>query len=154
VLQPTEWISFVVVARKLNGDIRLYLDPRPLNKDLRRCHHSIKSIKDILPSLGKAKIFSKVNCSNGYWQVPLDEESSLLTTFHTPFGRYKWKHMPFGISPAGEIFQQRLNQAIEGLDGVFTIADDILIVGNGNLTGDAIEDYDHKMSLLMEQCRS
>ena len=53
---------------------------------LKRCHHSIKSIKDILPSLGKAKIFSKVNCSNGYWQVPLDEESSLLTTFHTLFG--------------------------------------------------------------------
>lgn len=62
--------------------------------------------------------------------------------------------MPFGISPAREIFQQRLNQAIEGLDSVFTIADDILIVGNGNLTGDAIEDYDHKMSLLMERCHS
>lgn len=100
-------------------------------------------------ALGKAKIFSKVNCSNGYWKVPLDEESSLLTTFHTPFRRYKWKHTPFGILPAGEIFQQRLDQAIEGLDGVFTIVDDILIVGNGNLTGDAIANHDHKMSLLL-----
>ena len=135
VLQPTEWISSVVVARKPNGDTLLCLDPRPLNKALKRCHHPFISIEDILSSLGKAKIFSKVDCSNIYWQVPLDEESSLLTTFHTPFGRYKWKRMPFGISPAGEIFRQRVDHAIESLDRVFTIADEILIVGNGNSTG-------------------
>ena len=45
--------------------------------------------------------------SNGFWHVKLDEESSLLTTFETPLGRYKWKRMPFGISPAPEVFQRR-----------------------------------------------
>jgi hypothetical protein len=91
VYQPTQWISSVVVAKKSNGDICLCLDPRPLNKALKRCHHPMQTIVTILPELGKAKVFSKLDCLNGYWQVPLDEESSLLTTFGTPFGRYKWK---------------------------------------------------------------
>ena len=75
-------------------------------------------IEDILPELGKAKVFTKVDCKDGYWQIKLTEESSLLTTFATPFGRYKWNRMPFGISPASEIFQLRLHEAVESLDGI------------------------------------
>ena len=75
-------------------------------------------IEDILPELGKAKVFTKVDCKYGYWQIKLTEESSLLTTFATPFGRYKWNRMPFGISPASEIFQLRLHEAVESLDGI------------------------------------
>ena len=56
----------------------------------------------------------------------MDEETSNLTTFGTPIGRYKWKRMPFGISPAPEVFQRRLNQALEGLNDIYVIADDIL----------------------------
>lgn len=55
----------------------------------------------------------------------------MLTTFGTPVGRYRWLRMPFGISPAPEIFQCRLDQALEGLKGVFVIADDILVTGEG-----------------------
>ncbi|CAB4034384.1 Retrovirus-related Pol poly from transposon [Paramuricea clavata] len=102
---PTDWVSAIFVAPKPNGNIRLCLDPRPLNKALKRCHHPIPTIDDVLPELSNAKVFTKVDCSNVYWQVELDEESSLLTTFNTPFGRFKWQRMPFGISPAGEIFQ-------------------------------------------------
>ncbi len=145
---PTEWVSSIVVAPKPNGKIRLCLDPRPLNQVLKRCHHPLPNIEDILPELADAKVFTKVDCKNGYWQVPLDEQSSLLTTFNTPWGRYKWKRMPFGISPAGEIFQQRLDQVIAGLDGVRTVADDILITGN------AITDHDRKLEMLLDRCRS
>lgn len=61
--------------------------------------------------------------------------------------------MPFGISPAGEIFQQRLDQAIDGLDGVRTVADDILITGNGATMADAVADHDRKLTKLLERCR-
>lgn len=151
---PTDWVSAIVVTRKPNGKIRLCLDPRPLNKVLKRCHHPMPTIEDVLPELANAKVFSKVDCSNGYWQVKLDEESSQLTTFNTPFGRFKWKRMPFGISPAGEVFQQRLDQAIDGLDGVRTVADDILITGNGATMEDAIQDHDKKLKKLFECCRA
>ena len=95
----------------------------------------------------------KVDCKNGYWQVPLDQESSLLTMSNTPFGQYKWKMMPFGISPAGEIFQRHLDQAIEGLEGVRTVADDILIIGNGASMEEAVQDHDAKLKALLNRCR-
>ena len=146
---PTDWVSAIVVAPKPNGKIRLCLDPRPLNKALKRCHHPIPTIDDVLPELSNAKVFT-----NGYWQVELDEESSLLTTFNTPFGRFKWQRMPFGISPAGEIFQQRLDQAIDDLDGVRTVADDILVIGNGETMQEAVADHDRKLKELFDRCRA
>ncbi|PFX14763.1 Uncharacterized protein K02A2.6 [Stylophora pistillata] len=129
VERPTEWVNSMVIARNTNGKLRLFLDPKPLNKALKRCHFPMPVIEDILPEFGKAKIFTKVDCKDGYWQIKLMEESSLLTAFATPFGKYKWNRMPFGISPASEIFQLRLHEAVEGLDGVYTIADDILVAG-------------------------
>ena len=89
VYKPTEWTSSIAVTKKSNGSVLLCLHPRPLNSALTRCHLPMQTIGDILPELGKAKIFLKLNCLNGYWQIPLDEESSLLATYGTPFGRYK-----------------------------------------------------------------
>ena len=98
-----------------NGKIRLCLDPQPLNKALKRCHYPIPTIEEVLPDLANAKVFTKLDCKNSYWQVKLDQDSSILTTFNTPFGRYKWTRMPFGISPPGEIFQRHLDQAMRDL---------------------------------------
>ena len=153
VTQATEWVSAIVVNKKSNGKIRLCLDPQPLNKALKRCHYPIPTIEEVLPDLSNAKVFTKLDCKNGYWQVKLDQDSSILTTFNTPFGRYKWTRMPFGISPAGEIFQRRLDQAIEGLGGVRTVADDLLIIGNGESVVDAVKDHDTKLEALLTRCR-
>ena len=56
------------------------------------------TIEEIATRLNGAKLFSVFDASNGFWQVELDDESSSLTTFNTPFGRYRWKRMPFGIN--------------------------------------------------------
>ena len=64
---------------------------------------------------------------NGFWHVELDDERSYLTTFNTPFGRYRLLQMPFGISSAPEEYQRRQDQTVEGLPGVRSIIDDILI---------------------------
>ena len=61
--------------------------------------------------------------------------------------------MPFGISPAGGIFQRRLDQAIEGLAGVRTVANDLLIIGNGESVADAVRDHDTKLEALLGRCR-
>ena len=112
------------------------------------------TIDDLLPELSQAKMFSVCDVSNGFWHVKLDEESSLLTTFETPFGRYKWKRMPFGISPAPEVFQRRLDEALDGMPGVHTIADDILITGVGSNMDDETADHDRKLHRLLQRCRS
>ena len=63
------------------------------------------SVDESLAKLGNSKIFSKLDANSGFWQIPLDEESRLLTTFVTPFGRYCFNRLPFGISSTPEIFQ-------------------------------------------------
>ena len=56
------------------------------------------------------KVFSKADLRDGFLQIQLDEESSKLTTFQTPWGRYRYLRMPFGISPAPEYFQRKMDQ--------------------------------------------
>ena len=146
-------VSTIVVNKKNNGKIRLCLDSQPLNKALKRCHYPIPMIEDVLPDLANAKVFTKLVCKNGYWQVKLDKVSSMLTTFNTPFGHYKSTRMPFRISPAGEIFQRPLDQAMEGLAGVRMVADDLLIIGNGESVADAVRDHDTKLEALLGRCR-
>lgn len=152
VVEATNWVSAIVVNKKSNGKIRLCLDLQPLNRALKRCHYPIPTIEDMPPDLANTKVSTKLDCKNGYWPVKLDKGSSTLTTFNTSFGCYKWTRMPFGISPAGEIFQRRLDQAIEGLDGVRTVADDLLIIGNSESVADAVKDHEIKLEALVGRC--
>ncbi|XP_032241511.2 uncharacterized protein K02A2.6-like [Nematostella vectensis] len=150
---PTEWVSSMVVVKKPNGKIRLCIDPKPLNKALKRNRYPLPVIDDLLPQLTNAKVFSVVDAKNGFWHIQLDDKSSFLTTFGTPWGRYRWTRMPFGIAPAPEEFQRRLVQALEGLEGVKPIFDDILIFGKGDSKEEAIRDHDAKLRSLLERCR-
>ena len=83
----------------------------------------------------------------------MDEPSSYLTTFQTPLGRYRWLRLPFGLAVSSEIFQKRLNAALEGLKGVVCVADDILVYGSGNTDEEANADHDRKVCSLLERCR-
>ena len=98
--EPTDWVSHLVIATKESGDLHLCLDPKQLNKALKRERYPLPRIEDVLPDLSRAKVFTKVDARNGYWHMQLDDESSTLTTFDTPFRQYRWKHLPFGISVA------------------------------------------------------
>ena len=84
------------------------------------------TVDEVLPKLAKPKVFTVLYAKDGFYQVKLDKESSLLTTFWTPFGRYRYLRMPQGISSAPEEYQRRQNEALAGLNGVEVIADDIL----------------------------
>ena len=120
VIEPTDWISSQVVVRKGNK-LRLCIDPRDLNKALKRSHYPMPTIEEVLPELSKAKIFSVADAKNGFWQIKLDEPSSYLTTFWTPFGRYRWLRMPFGLATAPEEYQRRQHEVLEGLHGIHVI---------------------------------
>ena len=111
--EPTEWVSRLVIVKKPSGSLQLGLDPKPLNSVLKRSHYQIPALEDILPQLANAKVFSVADVMNGYWHVPLDRESQKLTTFGIPFGRYCWRQKRYGISVAPELFQERLQEAIE-----------------------------------------
>ena len=87
-------------------------------------------MEDVAVKLADAKVFSTLDASSGFWVVQLDEDSSLKTTFNTPFGRYKYLRLPFGILSTPEVFQKRVSQIFENIEGCDVIMDDILIWGN------------------------
>ena len=152
VTKPTDWTSNLLVVKK-PGKLRICIDPRDLNKALKRPRYPIPTIEGILPELAKAKVFSVLDAKDGFWQVRLSEESSDLTTFSTPFGRYKWLRLPFGISTAPEEFQRRQHEIIEGLEGVQVIADDFLVYGQGDSYEEAVIDHDRNLRRFLDRAR-
>ena len=145
--EPTAWVnSLVVVEKPKSRKLRVCLDPRPLNKAIRREHFHLPTLEDITTRLTGACIFSKLDANHGYWQVPLAEQSQLLTTFNSPFGRYCFKRMPFGIKSAQEVFQKRMSQLLGDLQGVETDIDDILVWGTNQ------EEHDKRLMAVLDRC--
>ena len=154
VEKPTDWCSRLVITEKKNSeDLRFCIDPRPLNKVLKRELHRLPVIEDIMPELSKAKVLSKLDLKSGYLHCELDERSSHLTTMNTPFGRYRWKRLPFGLKVSSAIFQKALQQALSGLKGVECVADDIIVYGVGDTRADAEKNHDQRLRALLHRCR-
>ena len=145
VSEPTPWCAGMVVVPKKSGDIRICVDLKPLNESVQREVYPIPRVDDTLAKLAGAKIFSKLDANSGFWQIPLSTESQLLTTFITPFGRFCFNKLPFGISSAPEVYQKRMNQILEGLPGVVSLIDDILIFGQNQ------EDHDARLRSVLER---
>ena len=127
---PTPWCAGMVVAPKKSGAIRICVDLKPLNQCVLREVHPLTKVDDTLAQLTGAKLFSKLDANSGFWQIPLAPSSRLLTTFITPFGRFCFNKLPFGISSAPEHFQKRMSQILSGLEGVVCQMDDVLVFGS------------------------
>ena len=113
VYEPSDWVSSLVIVQKPNGSLRFCLDPSDLNQAIKRHHLQLPKTGEILSQLSGACYFTKLDSSNGYWQVCLDDESSHLLAFNSPFGRHRFKWMPNGIHSASEVFQVKVTQIIE-----------------------------------------
>ncbi|GFR85651.1 polyprotein [Elysia marginata] len=125
----TDWASPLVVVEKPNKSLRICLDPRDLNKAIKGEKYIIPNPQEITAKLAGAKYFSKFGATSGFWQVKLDEESSKLCTMNTPFGLYSFQRCPFGISSAPEIFNKYMRTIFEGLDGIESFFDDVIVRG-------------------------
>lgn len=147
VTEPTDWVNSLVVSRKSNGKLRVCLDPKDLNKAIKRCHHKTPTVEEITYNLGGAKCFSKLDAKNGYWSVKLDHESSMLTTFNTLLGRYRYLRMPFGLVMSQDVFQRKMDQILEQCDGCIGIADDVIVFGKNE------QEHDKNLIKLMETAR-
>ena len=130
IRDPTPWCAAMVVVPKRSGAVRICVDLKPLNQSVLREVHPIPKVDETLAQLSGATMFSKLDANSGFWQIPLAPESRPLTTFLTPFGRFCFNKLPFGVSSAPELFQRRMSQILEGLDGVLCQMDDVLIFGS------------------------
>ena len=148
VTAPTPWDSSLVAVPKKNGMLRLCLDPEDLNKAVQREHYPLPTIEDVARRL---QGFTKLAVRSSFWHITLDSPSSYLTTFNTPFGRFRWRRMPFGIRSAPEVFQRRMHELIEGMPQVEVIADDFVVVGKGD-TKEANSDHDKNLVAFLRLC--
>ena len=143
---PTDWCSGLVVVPKANKtDVRLCVDLTQLNKAVKREFHPMSSVDDSLAKLINARYFTRLDANSGFWQIPLDSESQLLTTFITQYGRFCFHRLCFGISSAPEIFQRTMNKILEGISGVICHMDDVLIHGTTR------EEHDQRVDEVMEK---
>jgi len=103
------WVSPVVVVKKKNGSLRFCIDYRKLNDVTVPNRHPFPAMEDVIADLAKSgnqpKIFSALDLASGYWQVEMEEESQLKTTFTCHKGLYYFKRLPFGLKNAPVSFQ-------------------------------------------------
>ena len=91
----TDWVNSLLGREKPDGRLRICLDQEDLNRVIQHKYHRVPSIEDILPKLKGATKFTKLDTQQAFLNVLLDEESSYLTTFNTPWGRFRFLRMPF-----------------------------------------------------------
>ena len=148
VVRPTDWCSGLVVVPKANKtDVRLCVDLTQLDKAVKREFYPMSSVDDSLAKLSNAQYFTRLDANSGFWQIPLDTESQLLTTSMTPYGRFCFHRLCFGISSAPEIFQRTMNKILEGVPGVICHMDDVLIHGTTR------EEHDQRVDEVMERIK-
>ena len=128
--ETTEWVHNLVIVVKKNGELRLCLDPKNLNKYLIRNVHYTASWQDALHSFKNGQYFSTLDAKSGYWTQKLAKESQPLTAFNTPLKKYCFQRMPFGLSVSSEVFCEQMDRALAGIPGTFPCIDDVKVQGS------------------------
>ncbi|KAK7088654.1 hypothetical protein V1264_022553 [Littorina saxatilis] len=147
VTEPTDWVNALAFSRKASGGLRVCLDPRALNQCIKRTHHKTPTIKEITNRLSGSKVFSKLDAKHGYWAIKLDEESSMLTTFNSSVGRFRFNRLPFGLNVSQDAFQQAMDRILSQCPGTIGITDDVIVHGKDE------EDHDRNLHHLMDVAR-
>ena len=132
VTEPSDWCAGMVVVPKKIIQFKL-------NKCVKR---TLPAVEQVLAQLAEA---SKLDANSGFWQIPLSAKSAPLTTFITPFGRFCFHRLPFGITSAPEHFQRRMSEILEG---VVCMLDDTLIYGKTQ------EEHDHRLQVALQRLKA
>ena len=136
--------STLLLVIKPNGKLRVCLDPRTLNSVLWHNIHNAKRFVDIISKVKGFKYVSKIDADSGFWTLPLDRSSQLLTTFDTLWGQFWFMKLPFGLCESHYFLQV--------LYGLRFLADDVLIVSSDQ---GPVDEHDHDRCLLkvLNWCR-
>lgn len=139
--QMPKFVSYLVIREKSDGEIRLCLDPEDLNKAIVRQNYTIPTLDELSSKVADKKVFSVLDLKDGFWHATLDEESSFLCTFATPYGLYRFLKLPFGV-----IFQCLNDQALSDTRALLYF-DDCLIAGKDH------EEHNQILHRVMEKAR-
>ena len=145
ISEPTEWCTGMVPVQKKNGKVRICVDLTQLNQSVKREHHQLPAVEQVLTQVAGAKVFSKLDYNSGFWQIQLSPESAQLTVFITPFGRYQFHRLPFMITSAPEHLQRPVSETLSGIEGTVSMMDDILVFGKDQ------EEHDKNLNKALQR---
>ena len=137
VEHSTEWVnSFVIVEKDVSMDIgniqtqnhkfkklRICLDPKDLNEALQCEPYYSRSVDELIAKFLGCKVFSIVDMKKVYWMVPLHPDSRPLTCMSIDIGRYQWTQLPMGLNVTSDVFQKKLDEIFQNVQGITGIAD-------------------------------
>ena len=147
VVEPTEWVSRMLLVGKSDGDVRICLDPFELNKAILRQHFTISTVEQLFAKISKAKYFFSLDAASGFYQIPLSVRASYLCTMATPKGRYQFLRLPFGLTSAPEVYLQVMSDLFGDIPGVIIYFYDFLVVG------ETTDELESNLRKVIVRCR-
>ena len=128
-VQESEWGMLAFPVPKKDRTIRFVFDARVLNAKIKRKPYPIPKTQDLLQRLGGFTYASSLDLNMGYWHIELDEKSSGYCTIVLlyPFGKYQYKRLPMRVGSSPDIFQEKMQTLMEGLENVPTYLNDLLV---------------------------
>lgn len=144
---PIPKVSNVVAVPKQNNRVRLAIDMRQANKAILRERFPMPNIDETLQQMNGASIFSRLDLTEAFHQIELNENSRYITTFVCHKGLYRFKRLNYGISSASELFQRILQQILQDIPNCKNIVDDIIIYADNQ------EDHDKVLKMVLTRLR-
>jgi len=133
----SRWATPIVVVPKKNGTVRICGDYRiTLNNYLEQAATITEEPEDIFAQLEGNTVFTKIDLSNAFHQIPLNKRSQELTTITTPYGMFRYRFLPFGLNISPGVFQSVINSVLTGLKNCIAYQDDILVFGKDHIQHD------------------
>ena len=145
-VNSSNWAAPIVAVPKKDGRFRLCGDYKvTINQALIIDQYPLPKPEDLFATLANGTVFSKLDLSQAYLQLQLDEASMPYTTVNTHQGLYQYTRLPFGVASAPAIFQRLMDTILQGISGVICYLDDILI------TGTTEDDHLHTLGIVLER---
>ncbi|MEW8545684.1 MAG: RNase H-like domain-containing protein, partial [Candidatus Thiodiazotropha sp.] len=144
---PTPWVSALVPIPKPNNDVRLCVDMRCANKAIQRERFPMPNVEETLEQMNGASVFSKLDLTQAFHQIELEESSRYITTFATNNSLYRYTRLFFGVNSAPETYQRIIQQVIQDIPGCKNIADDIIIYAANQ------QEHDKILKMLLARLR-
>ena len=126
----SDWAAPIVPVPKKDGKVRVCGDYKvTVNQCLHVDQYPLPKPSDLFATLANGKAFTKIDLSQAYQQMVLDEESAKSLTINTHLGLYQYTRLPFGVASAPAMFQRAMDIILQGVEGVICYIDDILVTG-------------------------